>query len=177
MKKYQSKKLLTIFFLSTFLMKCSGTNDVIPEKKNNKSIRDTNLLIAGTLININNNTYRCPEANQILRKNNDYQISLEIGKPYYFNYYYLDNAKPPEEVRNYYLKVTKTLGTTLLYKRSRSCSSLVPPFVTINPTNVLDTELTFTLNYSEDFRRSWEVPNVYSIELTSGDPNITIRQE
>ncbi|TGL03291.1 hypothetical protein EHQ43_16040 [Leptospira bouyouniensis] len=119
----------------------------------------------------------CPKPSQILRKNTDYPITLTFGQPYYFHYHYLDNAKPQEEIRNYTFKITKQTGTTVTYKENSRCNSSGVSFATITPTTTSATEENYTLSYSQNFIPSWQIQNIYSLELISGDPNVKLRQD
>ncbi|PKA10446.1 hypothetical protein CH372_19350 [Leptospira meyeri] len=119
----------------------------------------------------------CPSPSQVLRKNTDYPITLAIGELYYFHYHYLDNAKPQEEIRTYLFKITKQNGTSVTYKENTDCNSPSSVFSTVTPTNVTATEQSYDLFYSNTFRQSWQIPNLYSVEVTSGNPTIILRQE
>ncbi|ABZ93717.1 Hypothetical protein LBF_1193 [Leptospira biflexa serovar Patoc strain 'Patoc 1 (Ames)'] len=129
------------------------------------------------LLNQSQNANYCPKPNQILRKNTDSPITLTVGQPYYFHYHYLDNAKPQEEVRTYTFKITKQSGTTLVYKENSNCNRSGVSFSTVTPTTTSATEENYTLSYNQNFQPSWQIQNIYSVELISGDPNITLRQD
>lgn len=129
------------------------------------------------LLNQSQTANYCPKPNEILRKNTDYPVTLTSGQPYYFHYHYLDNAKPQEEIRNYTFKITKQTGTTVVYKENSSCKWSGVSFSTITPTTTSATEENYTLSYSQNFIPSWQIQNLYSIELISGDSNVTLRQD
>ncbi|XDD47636.1 hypothetical protein AB3N60_06030 [Leptospira sp. WS39.C2] len=152
-----------------------------PRKSDSNSNGDntsSNFMFVYSLLLVNqSNANYCPKPTQILRKNVNYPITLTFGEPYYFHYTYLDNAKPQEETRTYLLKITKQSGTNVTYKENTYCNSASSRFYTVTPTSAIATEQTYDLLYSNTFRQSWQIPNLYSVEVSSGDPNITLRQE
>ncbi|PJZ46416.1 hypothetical protein [Leptospira brenneri] len=169
-----------IFLLFSFLVSFACYLPLLTgsDKDSGGSNASSNFIFAYSLLLVNQSKANyCPIPSQILRKNTDYPVTLAIGEPYYFHYNYLDNAKPQEEVRNYLLRITKQNGTSVTYKENTNCNSASSGFSTVTPTNVTTTEQLYDLYYSNTFRQSWQIPNIYSVEVTSGNPTITLRQE
>lgn len=158
--------LFLIFFLN---FSCGVGKIIIPDEKTD-SDKYVSIVLYQYLIG---SASRCPTTDLTLEKGINYAQTINPGKTLIFNISSKDNIPPPNQNRNYYLVVTKDATSTIEFLTQRLCdANSRSPEITF-PESSTATELRFRLE-SNDVKT---LSNAFYLRITSGNSNISIKQE
>ncbi|PKA27336.1 hypothetical protein CH381_06395 [Leptospira sp. mixed culture ATI2-C-A1] len=119
------------------------------------------------------NSNRCPTVNLTLEKGINYPITLSSETEYLINFSSVNNLPPPNQIREYFLIVTKDPTTSIEFKVNRLCNTMPATTAITSPESATSTELRYRL-ITNDVRT---LENAFSLKLKSGSANVSLRQE
>ncbi len=121
----------------------------------------------------------CQNPSFTLRKNTNKALSLKPNEIIWFRFSYDDYLGRAPGVTDFYLKITKEIGTELELYTNNRCGQSVDSTYKREPITVSGTEVTYRL-FPSDFENSLgggSSENGYYVKIISGNPEIILNQE